>query len=253
MDEKTLEEKLASVNDELYLSLEGSVIGFDKYIEKTNDLLLEEGIVDQKKGIEYKDPTGYIGERLLFGNHLKKFYFGLKNHYVAPEGAKIEIPQIKEDIDNYNKIYELSKEYITNELEPEKLTETQFRENMRDYIFSQEEVKDIEEERKNYVVNEMISGLTIDLSLIKYWDKDTTSEGTENSKKDYKDIPVHEYDYNGFTHVQLDKALDKVIDDANSFEIRYLNDKDSENKRSLWERALLGISNMLDYTSLKKK
>lgn len=213
MEQKTLEEKLYNVMEKAEKILENDAMTEYEYKNKVEDLLLKEGVVDHRKGIEYNDPTSYIAERFIYLGGPFNFHKGLNSHYVSGADKKIKSTEIKEDISNYQNVYERAKEYALN-IELENVTENELIKDLDEYIINQEEVKNVKEGRKIFVTREMVNGIRLDTGLLIYF-----SRKNHNSDKiNYKDAIKEELEslkkndptFNGFTRSQLNNALDNV-------------------------------------------
>ncbi|MFW5991027.1 MAG: hypothetical protein ACOCZQ_01010 [Nanoarchaeota archaeon] len=210
MDEKTLEEKLYSVLENVEDVLNKDEMTEYEYKDKMNDLLLREGVLDQRKGVDYNDPTAYIAERFVHLGGPFEFHMGLNNYYVSGKGKEIKSSEIKQDIINYKNVYERAKEYAGS-IELDDITEEELVKDLNEYVKNQEEIKDVNEIRKNHVTREMVNGIRLNTGLFSFFMRKEQDYSNECSYEDIlESFKKNEPTYDGFTHSQLDTALDKV-------------------------------------------
>ncbi|MFW6014665.1 MAG: hypothetical protein ACOCQG_05800 [Candidatus Nanoarchaeia archaeon] len=198
MDEKTLEEKLALVKKGIVETLKEKELGLNDYKNKVSKLLLNEGLLDEKKGIYYKDPSNYIAESFIFNGDFLNFHFGLKRHYVSIKQKGLSTTEAKEDVKNYKHVYMLSRKYISEGINTEEFTEKQFYDTVQNYVLNLLDKLNIDEERKFQLLPEITKGLRKDLCLINFKGEEIT--------------------YKGFTQSQLDKALEKLTSGEKNFQ-----------------------------------
>ena len=190
MDERTLEEKLKTVCDNIKHLLNDREMVLDEYMQITEELLLNEEVVDERRGIDYKNPSNYIAERFMFTNDHFNSHFGLKNDYISVNGSSIKSSEVMKDIQDYENLYERTKSFVINDIKPEELTKKEFYETVAGYVLNQEEVKGIDEKRIGKFMPKMINSVIMDLSFLNF--------------------RMQEINYNGYSHTQLDNALEKV-------------------------------------------
>ncbi|MFW6014312.1 MAG: hypothetical protein ACOCQG_04015 [Candidatus Nanoarchaeia archaeon] len=148
MDEKKLEEKLYSVREEVKNTIEKEEITLGEYEKKLEDLLTRECIIGGENDSRNTFIRGKIGNYFI-NNGPFKMYSGLKDNYITLKSNEIKSEQNLQDINNYNKVFELAKKYVFEKIKSGSMSKQEFVNDLGDYILSQPEVQEVDEKRQD--------------------------------------------------------------------------------------------------------
>lgn len=171
MDKKSLEEKLVFVKKKVENILREGELCKTDYMHKLDYFLKEENVI-YGNGKATSPITKHVGERLILENSLS-YFKGLEKDYVSLTNMLSFGQKAKEDIDKYNKLYELTKMYMTNNFNTAKITKNQFKAEAIDYLFSQPEMEELDTVRREFVGVKIVEDI-IKRGSIKF---STKSEG----------------------------------------------------------------------------
>lgn len=135
---KTLEEKLKSFKKELIETLNKTELTINEYESYCYNLLKKNNIIDEK---DYKTAND-TSKDLLFKDPID-IKFGLKNDiYVTIKNNELKNDKYKKDIENFEKLINLAKEYTTN-IDTTKITKHEYNQLLRDYLINKPEMKEL--------------------------------------------------------------------------------------------------------------
>lgn len=189
MEQKTLEEKLKNVKKRVEDILIETELTESEHREKVYEFMNNEGLLNESYSHRHEALSSYVSERFAFSRS-QKFHFGLQNHYVSLEEKGLRNEQAIQDTENYKNVWYKSLEYINNNLNPSELTKSNFESQLFYYIIGQDEVKEIDEKRRDHVTREMINGIILD--------------------GHYRFKEEESMDHGKFNHEQLDRALERI-------------------------------------------
>ncbi len=148
MEEKTLEEKICQVRGEIKDYVKEGEITLTEYGSKIDELLEEQEI--SKKGDKgYKSLSYTIGSEFTCNGPLE-MHQGIKENYITLSGQDVKSEEAKDDVLNYNNVYDRAKKYIAEKTSPENMTRREFIKDVSEYISKQPEMEDVNKMRKEH-------------------------------------------------------------------------------------------------------
>lgn len=148
MYEKTLEEKLESIKEEIKDYVREKEITLSEYEAKLDELLEKNNLYSKGKTNLNNYRNEKLGRYFLLNGPLE-IHLGLKNDYISLIGQDVESEKAKDDVRNYNNVYEKAKDYFLEKIDPTKITQKEFIDELGDYILKQPEINNCDEIKKN--------------------------------------------------------------------------------------------------------
>ncbi len=148
MTEKTLEEKLESVKEEIKDYAREKEITLNEYESKLDELLEKNNLYTEGK----VNLNNYRKEKLgryFFLNGPLEIHLGIKDDYISLIGRDVQSEEAKDDVRNYNNVYEKAKDYFLENIDTTKTTQKGFIDELGSYILKQPEINDCDEIKKH--------------------------------------------------------------------------------------------------------
>jgi predicted flavoprotein YhiN len=115
-------------------------------------------------------------------------HFGLENIYVSIKNKPIVSTKKQKDIENYNKIKELTTKYAKT-IDTTKINETEFQKKITNYISTKQEINNLKDEKKEKISSLIYTFIKMD--------------------NDFK-FKQEEITLGGYKITEINKAIDKI-------------------------------------------
>ncbi len=187
MEEKTLEEKLESFKEKIKDYVREKEIKLSEYEVKLDELLDKDDFYSEREGNLNNYKREDFGEYFLINGPLE-VHFGIKDDYVSLIGQDIKSEEAKDDVRNYNNVYEKAKDYFLENIDPTKTTEKEFIDELGSYILKQPEINDCDEIKKHFLKSYIPLRISLNEEVVFNEDNIDFFDGTdyENDMKFYK-------------------------------------------------------------------
>jgi hypothetical protein len=182
IDKDSLEYKLLNYKFKIINTLKKEELTEKEINQYTSKYLKEEGINDENNQL-----ASYLSTLIMHINPMT-IHFGLENIYVSIKNKPIVSTKKQKDIENYNKIKELTTKYAKT-IDTTKINETEFQKKITNYISTKQEINNLKDEKKEKISSLIYTFIKMD--------------------NDFK-FKQEEITLGGYKITEINKAIDKI-------------------------------------------